>query len=867
MQKLKKISFDKNSARVLQALLKHGCTLFPIKKGRKEPRGFWAKNGSTDLEDLKTWRGKSFNIGVDTGKSNLLVVDFDVKNEPLEDLLSKFQARWPLTKTFAVKTASGGLHLYYQLPEGSELGNTAGSLMKGVDTRGRGGYVVAPGSIVFIDKDEQESFTIDKSFDGEDGVINYRDIDWAAVKKDGAKFGEYLRCNVAIEETVFGEELIVSEHGSSRVAFAPLPKELHDALEELRSSKTQGLACEVDDDAIDTDHTIKRAIDYCENQHPPAIEGESGDSVTFQLFARLRDMGISPDMAVEIAADYYNDRCEPPWDLEDLATKAEHAYQYAKEPIGVMSPHADFAFDNEDMYDPEELVITVPETGQVIRPKADPEMQAKPVEERAVAKTSRKNEHRLSRLTAALSGTSNVNYVYVATDDRIYPLSTREDARPYSTPAFSKLMRVKYRNYCEDMKVTPFEAAEDLGNLMIVDQRGYDPNEPRAYVDNLGDTQRLYWNMYETNPVQPKAGICKAFHNYINHIIPDEEDRKVILDFLAYVVQNPNRIMAYALVLVGRHGIGKTLLGRLMGVMVGNSNFNVVGASDIKSRFNEYLLFKRIILFDEVFDTGTIEINNRLKTYIGAQYLSIEGKGKDPFKYKNYGNFILTSNYKGALKMDAGERRYYVIETNPDAGEDNGETRACAAPMWDIVDNRNADSLDQQSMILHEMLHRDLSGFNPNNLPRRTDAMEQMIARTRRDWQEELDMLMSGDIPEIPVQFDAFAFRPLIKYLKGCGFKVTNAQLIDYIETHHIRDCKVYTQCASSSSKSRETIVVTNPKLFKDLDIKGMKIALADYCHTQSSQITDYIDEDFKHTKLSKFIKARQDGVNVRAIK
>ena len=56
------------------------------------------------------------------------------------------------SETFMVRTRRGGLHLYFTAPPGVRLGNTNGRYERGlgwlIDTRGHGGYVVAPGSFV-----------------------------------------------------------------------------------------------------------------------------------------------------------------------------------------------------------------------------------------------------------------------------------------------------------------------------------------------------------------------------------------------------------------------------------------------------------------------------------------------------------------------------------------------------------------------------------------------------------------------------------------------------------------------------------------------------------------------------------------------
>jgi len=60
---------------------------------------------------------------------------------------------WP-GDTFTARTRRGGLHLYFTAPPGLRLRTTAGDSAGGlgwlIDTRGHGGYVVAPGSTVTL---------------------------------------------------------------------------------------------------------------------------------------------------------------------------------------------------------------------------------------------------------------------------------------------------------------------------------------------------------------------------------------------------------------------------------------------------------------------------------------------------------------------------------------------------------------------------------------------------------------------------------------------------------------------------------------------------------------------------------------------
>jgi Bifunctional DNA primase/polymerase, N-terminal len=134
-----------------------GMPVFPLRPGTKVPalgRG-WQHRATRDPERIRWWWHRSpFNIGVLTGRG-LLVVDLDapkVRHQPhgrltLLVLARELDVHVP-RGTRTVLTAGGGQHLYFRLPAGVVLPNTAGALGVHVDTRADGGYVVGPGSVV-----------------------------------------------------------------------------------------------------------------------------------------------------------------------------------------------------------------------------------------------------------------------------------------------------------------------------------------------------------------------------------------------------------------------------------------------------------------------------------------------------------------------------------------------------------------------------------------------------------------------------------------------------------------------------------------------------------------------------------------------
>jgi hypothetical protein len=95
-------------------------------------------------------------IGMPTGEvTGLVVVDVDVKGgRPGQAWLDANRDRLPATWT--VRTASGGLHLYFCWP-GETIRNSASKIAPGIDVRGDGGYVILPPSPGYVVVDDAPS--------------------------------------------------------------------------------------------------------------------------------------------------------------------------------------------------------------------------------------------------------------------------------------------------------------------------------------------------------------------------------------------------------------------------------------------------------------------------------------------------------------------------------------------------------------------------------------------------------------------------------------------------------------------------------------------------------------------------------------
>jgi hypothetical protein len=95
------------------------------------------------------WAERPFsNIGLNCGRSGLVVIDIDPRNGGRESFRAwRERTQWAVPPLLTATTPSGGYHLYYAVEDGLEVPRK-GRLAPGVDLQAAGGYVVMPPSVL-----------------------------------------------------------------------------------------------------------------------------------------------------------------------------------------------------------------------------------------------------------------------------------------------------------------------------------------------------------------------------------------------------------------------------------------------------------------------------------------------------------------------------------------------------------------------------------------------------------------------------------------------------------------------------------------------------------------------------------------------
>jgi putative DNA primase/helicase len=126
--------------------------IFPC-RGKVPLTEHGCKDATTDLEQIRAWEDRwpacNWAVATGTASGNILVVDVDGIWEAPGDAWTLIANECGgLPRTVTVLSGSGhSMHWYFLVPDHTRVGNTAGKLARGIDTRCEGGYVVCPPSI------------------------------------------------------------------------------------------------------------------------------------------------------------------------------------------------------------------------------------------------------------------------------------------------------------------------------------------------------------------------------------------------------------------------------------------------------------------------------------------------------------------------------------------------------------------------------------------------------------------------------------------------------------------------------------------------------------------------------------------------
>ena len=209
-----------------------------------------------------------------------------------------------------------------------------------------------------------------------------------------------------------------------------------------------------------------------------------------------------------------------------------------------------------------------------------------------------------------------------------------------------------------------------------------------------------YYNLWRGFTVQPKKGDCSKFLAHVkdNAARGDEETYKWMIGWWAQIFQQPTVKMETAQVLRGALGSGKTIIGRIIGSLLGDHYLAVASPRYITGQFNSHMASLLVLHADEAFWAGDKKSEGSLKDLVTGTHHMLEFKTVDPIRVKNYVRLFVCGNPNWLIPAGFKERRWAVF----DMGEDQMQDHPYFAAIDHEMDNGGREAL------LHYLLNFDL---------------------------------------------------------------------------------------------------------------------------------------------------------------
>ncbi len=176
------------------------------------------------------------------------------------------------------------------------------------------------------------------------------------------------------------------------------------------------------------------------------------------------------------------------------------------------------------------------------------------------------------------------------------------------------------------------------------------------------DGQRML-NSYVPVEITCEAGDITPFLDFLQKFLPDQNDRNILLSYMAAIVQYPGKKFPWCVLLQGVEGNGKSAIAAILQYAVSEKYTHFADPRQLDNQFNDWMLNKVFIAIEEVKAKGQWGIMESLKTMITSKRGPITSKGKDQITADYRANFLMCSNYKDAVHKTRTDRRYCVFYT------------------------------------------------------------------------------------------------------------------------------------------------------------------------------------------------------------
>lgn len=248
-----------------------------------------------------------------------------------------------------------------------------------------------------------------------------------------------------------------------------------------------------------------------------------------------------------------------------------------------------------------------------------------------------------------------------------------------------------------------------------------------------------YVNAFKPSDDAGTEGDVSVFLTHVRKLLP--LDNNILLDWMAYKVQNPGKCMLWAPVIIGTYGNGKTTIADAMMMVMGKRHSALVQSSDVDNKFNGWVFGNTFAVINDFKVGDKRDVIEILKPLITDRMIAYQKKGVDSDLCRNMLGIMITSNHRDAVIKTKDDRRYATFITPQESKED---------VLRDGMDSDYFERLDvfmrdprTASYLRHYFLNRKV-GHHPNRAPDTSSTLLAIQASLGSIEQEILEAIEEG---------------------------------------------------------------------------------------------------------------------------
>jgi hypothetical protein len=340
-------------------------------------------------------------------------------------------------------------------------------------------------------------------------------------------------------------------------------------------------------------------------------------------------------------------------------------------------------------------------------------------------------------------------FVYIESDEVFYQIENRVELTHKAFDARHNRFMMTQKDRLEGRSIpehTASSAALNLWEIKTVYRRMYMPHEDEFFTYNGQEFVNFYSeigvpDLPDKLTADDKLAI-KRVEAHLRHLFAYEKDWKLLLDWLAYIVQERRRVSWMPLI-QGTEGDGKTFFAKMLKMILGWENVAIVPGEAFEERYNHFMEGALLVFVEEIRLHGADRYAalNRMKPWITNESITIRAMHRGAYEIVNTASLLAASNHKDALPAGQNDTRYFPLFSR-------WQTKSAINKFKELHPTYYADlysTLDHAAALRKWFMDYEISeGFDPDARAPESTYRAEMMALSETDEGEAFDEVIEN---------------------------------------------------------------------------------------------------------------------------